>query len=160
LWHPFHQIICGLRLQIDIITSHYPPSGILDNDYGSEEIREFVLERSPSYHIFGHNHAGYGKIKVKAIQFINASLYELLEGMEAMISMAILALTTTFLLIFLIILLIKLILIFLLKAILNGLRWISGNLFIDSSHKIIYSFYLIILIGLYIHDTAKTNKRT
>lgn len=73
-----------------------------------------------------------------------------------MISMAILALTTTFLLI----LLIKLILIFLLKAILNGLRWISGNLFIDSSHKIIYSFYLIILIGLYIHDTAKTNKRT
>lgn len=81
-----------------------------------------------------------------------------------MISMAILALTTTFLLIFLIglliILLIKLILIFLLKVILNGLSRISENLFINSSHKIMYSFYLIILIGLYIHDTAKTNKRT
>gem|GEM_PF-2626849 len=78
--------------------------------------------------------------------------------------MAILALIIIFLLIFLIrlliILLIKLILIFPLKAILNGLRRISGNLFIDSTHKIMYSFYLIILIGLYIHDTAKTNKRT
>ncbi len=50
--------------------------------------------------------------------------------------------------------------IFILKAILKGLRRISGNLFIDSSHKIMYSFYLIILIRQYIHDTAKTNKRT
>lgn len=67
-------------VQIDIMVSHYPPSGILDNGYGSEEILEFVLERSPSYHVFGHNHAGYGKSKVKAIQFINASLYEILKG--------------------------------------------------------------------------------
>ena len=67
-------------VQIDIMVSHYPPSGILDNGYGGEEILEFVLERSPSYHVFGHNHAGYGKSKVKAIQFINASLYEILKG--------------------------------------------------------------------------------
>lgn len=68
------------KVQIDIIASHYPPSSILDNGYGSDEIREFALERSPKYHVFGHNHAGYGKIKIKAIQFINASLYELLKG--------------------------------------------------------------------------------
>ncbi|MGF7029013.1 Icc-related predicted phosphoesterase [Sphingobacterium sp. HSC-15S19] len=66
-------------MQIDIMVSHYPPSGILDNGYGNAEIREFVLERSPSYHVFGHNHTDYGKMKVKAIQFINASLYELLK---------------------------------------------------------------------------------
>jgi len=65
-------------VQIDIMVSHYLPSGILDN--GSDEIREFVLERSPSYHIFCHNHADYGKMKVNAIQFIIASLYELLDG--------------------------------------------------------------------------------
>ncbi len=68
------------EIQIDIIASHYPPSGILNDGHGSDEIREFVLERSPGYHIFGHNHARYGKIKVKAIPFINASLYELLDG--------------------------------------------------------------------------------
>ncbi|MDQ1151879.1 hypothetical protein [Sphingobacterium zeae] len=62
------------------MVSHYPPSGILDNGYSSTEIREFGLERSPKYHVFGHNHARYGKIKVKAIQFINASLYKLLKG--------------------------------------------------------------------------------
>lgn len=68
------------EVQIDIMVSHYPPSGILDNGYGSTEIREFVLERSPKYHVFGHNHADYGKKKVKAIQFLNASLYEKLKG--------------------------------------------------------------------------------
>ncbi|MFC3352440.1 metallophosphoesterase family protein [Sphingobacterium zeae] len=68
------------NVQVDIIVSHYPPSGILDNGYGSAEIREFILEQSPKYHVFGNNHARYGKIKVKAIQFINTSLYELLKG--------------------------------------------------------------------------------
>jgi len=67
-------------VKVDIMISHYPPSGILDNGYGSEEIREFVLEKSPRYHVFGHNHTDYGKVKIKAIQFINASLYELLKG--------------------------------------------------------------------------------
>ncbi len=66
-------------VQVGIMVSHYPPSGILDNGYGSTEIREFVLERSLRYHVFGHNHTGYGKLKVKTIQFINASLYELLK---------------------------------------------------------------------------------
>jgi len=74
----FHHVESDV--QIDIMVSHYPPSGILDNGYGSAEIREFVLERSPRYHVFGHNHTGYGKKKIKAIQFINASLYELLKG--------------------------------------------------------------------------------
>ena len=67
-------------VQVGIMVSHYPPSGILGNGYGCTEIREFVLERSSRYHIFGHNYTGYGKLKVKAIQFINASLYDLLEG--------------------------------------------------------------------------------
>ncbi|QIH35515.1 metallophosphoesterase [Sphingobacterium sp. DR205] len=73
----YHHIESDVK--IDIMVSHYPPLGILDNGCGSDEIREFVTARSPKYHIFGHNHAGYGKMKVKAIQFVNASLYELLK---------------------------------------------------------------------------------
>lgn len=63
---------------VDIIASHYPPSGILDNGIGSDEINSFISLIKPRYHVFGHNHSGYGKIKRKNIRYINASKFHVL----------------------------------------------------------------------------------
>lgn len=61
--------------KIDILLSHYPPEGILDDGFGLKELRKYVLELAPKYHVFGHNHAGAGTVKLANTQFINASLY-------------------------------------------------------------------------------------
>lgn len=60
---------------IDILISHYPPLGILDNGIGSIELRDFVLKLKPKYCVFGHNHEGYGKIELDNITFLNASVF-------------------------------------------------------------------------------------
>ena len=59
----------------DIIISHYPPYGILDNGYGLKEIKKFVSAYKPRYHIFGHNHAENKKEIHKNICYMNASIY-------------------------------------------------------------------------------------
>lgn len=61
--------------RIDIIASHYPPLGILDNGFGSEEVSNFIVQFAPKYYVFGHNHLNYGKTKYKNVQYINASIY-------------------------------------------------------------------------------------
>ena len=71
---PFYNGI-ETKNKIDIIASHYPPYGILDNGFGSEEISDFICQFAPKYHVFGHNHSNYGKTKYKNIQYINASIY-------------------------------------------------------------------------------------
>lgn len=71
---PFYNRI-ETKNRIDIIASHYPPKGILDNGFGSEEIRDFVFQIEPMYHIFGHNHSNSGIQKHKNSQYINASIY-------------------------------------------------------------------------------------
>ena len=57
----------------DIIISHYPPHGILDDGYGIKEIRDFVLQQKPHYHVFGHNHSSPGVLLTENTQYINAS---------------------------------------------------------------------------------------
>lgn len=71
---PFYKGI-EAKNNIDIIASHYPPFGILDDGFGSQEIGECIAYLKPKYHVFGHNHAGYGQIKPKNTQYINASIY-------------------------------------------------------------------------------------
>src|SRR5690606_29978429 len=65
---PFYNKI-ETKNKIDIIASHYPPYGILDNGFGSKEISDFVSRFAPKYHIFGHDHFNYGKAKFKNIQY-------------------------------------------------------------------------------------------
>ena len=45
---------------IDILVTHYPPYGILDEGMGSTEILNFVLHSQPKYHLFGHIHSTAG----------------------------------------------------------------------------------------------------
>ena len=46
---------------IDILVTHYPPYGILDEGMGSTEILNFVLNSQPKYHLFGHIHSTAGQ---------------------------------------------------------------------------------------------------
>ena len=46
---------------IDILVTHYPPYGILDEGMGSTEILNFVLHSKPKYHLFGHIHSTSGQ---------------------------------------------------------------------------------------------------
>lgn len=57
-------VICAaedLPDDIDILVTHWPPYGILDNDLGSPDILNFVLKAKPMWHIFGHIHETEGQ---------------------------------------------------------------------------------------------------
>jgi Icc-related predicted phosphoesterase len=71
--------------EIDILITHCPPHGILDEvpkkhgteNAGCEELRIRVEEISSSgklkLHVFGHIHCGYGTAEEFGIKFVNAS---------------------------------------------------------------------------------------
>lgn len=46
---------------IDILVTHYPPCGILDEDLGSTDILNFIMKSKPKCHLFGHIHATAGQ---------------------------------------------------------------------------------------------------
>ena len=46
---------------LDILVTHCPPYGILDEDMGSVEILNFLMKSQPSYHLFGHIHTTQGQ---------------------------------------------------------------------------------------------------
>jgi predicted phosphohydrolase len=46
---------------LDILVTHYPPYGILDENLGSPEILNFVLKAKPKWHLFGHVHETEGQ---------------------------------------------------------------------------------------------------
>jgi Icc-related predicted phosphoesterase len=58
----------------DILITHTPPAGILDNGTGCEELRKTVERITPQLHLFGHVHEGYGRIKRYSTLFVNAAL--------------------------------------------------------------------------------------
>ena len=70
-----------IPLDTDILITHGPPHGILDEvprkywieNTGCEELRKKVEEIRPKAHIFGHIHCGYGQTEQFGVKFINAS---------------------------------------------------------------------------------------
>lgn len=60
---------------LDILVTHYPPFGILDDGFGSPEILNFVLKAQPRYHLFGHIHRTGGLTENGRINFMNISKY-------------------------------------------------------------------------------------
>lgn len=62
----------------DVLITHGPPQGIGDltisgDQAGCEELLTVVKRVSPTVHIFGHIHEGYGIVKQGATTFVNAS---------------------------------------------------------------------------------------
>ena len=50
----------AIPTDIDVLVTHYPPYGILDENLGNTEILNFVLKAQPKYHLFGHIHSTAG----------------------------------------------------------------------------------------------------
>lgn len=46
---------------IDVLVTHCPPYGILDEGLGSTEILIFLMKSKPKYHLFGHIHSTEGR---------------------------------------------------------------------------------------------------
>jgi hypothetical protein len=64
--------------KIDVLISHSPPYGILDEsgniNYGCPDLLQKVLEIKPKLHLFGHTHAAYGSDKSRNTAFFNAAI--------------------------------------------------------------------------------------
>lgn len=67
----------------DILITHSPPYGILDLDdsidsefinYGSEELRDRVMQISPRAHLFGHIHRQHGETTQNGVIFSNGAI--------------------------------------------------------------------------------------
>jgi len=60
----------------DVLVSHYPPLGILDEGFygagGVAEVRRLVENSRPRLHLFGHIHEARGTVKMGATVFVNA----------------------------------------------------------------------------------------
>ena len=72
----------------DLLITHGPPYGILDNivnenNAGCIDLLRTVQQIKPKVHVFGHIHESYGQVKRNGTHFINASLlnesYELVN---------------------------------------------------------------------------------
>jgi Icc-related predicted phosphoesterase len=62
----------------DILVSHCPPYGILDQNkhaqsIGSKILGEWIVSIRPKVVIFGHNHEGYGHIEKDGTHYINVA---------------------------------------------------------------------------------------
>ena len=60
---------------LNILVTHYPPFGILDDGFGSPEILNFVLKAQPEYHLFGHIHRTGGLAENGRVNYVNISKY-------------------------------------------------------------------------------------
>lgn len=73
---------------LDILVTHGPPHGVLDEVISYEEksgktgighagcvsLFNRVMEIKPKHHLFGHIHEGYGELEMYGTKFINASI--------------------------------------------------------------------------------------
>lgn len=66
----------------DILITHGPPKGILDDDFGCEELFQRVQVVQPKIHCFGHVHGKNGMVHYNKTTFINAGVVNRLELLE------------------------------------------------------------------------------
>lgn len=60
----------------DILITHGPPLGILDDGQGCAALRRAVIRVKPKLHRFGHVHSAYGTQPTKNTLFVNASILD------------------------------------------------------------------------------------
>lgn len=67
-----------IPLDTNILVTHSPPCGIMDEDsgfsHGCSDLLEAVQRVSPKFHIFGHIHNHHGMLRVKNTTFINCNV--------------------------------------------------------------------------------------
>jgi Icc-related predicted phosphoesterase len=67
----------------DILITHGPPKGVLDNGVGDEELLLQVFKIQPAVHCFGHAHGQNGIETVNCTTFINASIVNSLDSLQS-----------------------------------------------------------------------------
>jgi predicted phosphohydrolase len=72
--------------QTDLLITHTPPRGILDQSssgrsLGCEMLEERLKVIRPKVHVFGHIHASYGQVQEAETLFINASNLDSRQGL-------------------------------------------------------------------------------
>ncbi|HUH26209.1 MAG TPA: metallophosphatase domain-containing protein [Flavobacterium sp.] len=61
--------------KVDILLTHAPPIGVLDNGLGCLLLKKFVSKLQPTYHLFGHIHETSGQSKHQnGTLFINTAV--------------------------------------------------------------------------------------
>jgi predicted phosphohydrolase len=76
---PLAQVWAKIPTDTDVLITHGPPYGILDQvpggeHVGCEELLKALRRIRPRTHIFGHIHEGYGVLKQEGTIFVNASV--------------------------------------------------------------------------------------
>jgi len=66
----------------DILITHGPPKGILDNGIGCEELALQVNRIHPVIHCFGHAHGQNGILSLNGTTFVSASLVGSLDPLQ------------------------------------------------------------------------------
>jgi Icc-related predicted phosphoesterase len=59
---------------VDVLLSHEPPFGILDNGHGDKQLLDSLNIFRPKYHFFGHVHSRYGIFQDGITTFVNTSI--------------------------------------------------------------------------------------
>ena len=64
--------------EVDILVTHTPPLGVLDQDgpvaHGCSDLAAAVARLKPKYHVFGHIHSHHGMVKYGATNYINCNV--------------------------------------------------------------------------------------
>lgn len=77
-----HQIWADLPEKVDVLVTHMPPFGILDEvsreklGVGSKLLRKAVEKMKPKIHIFGHIHESHSHKKIEATDFYNVPMLD------------------------------------------------------------------------------------
>jgi len=71
-----------IPVDTDILITHGPPKGILDNGVGCEELLLHVNNIKPAIHCFGHVHGQNGIQTVNGTTFMNASIVNSLDPIK------------------------------------------------------------------------------
>ncbi|MDL2291550.1 metallophosphoesterase [Bacteroides sp. OttesenSCG-928-F21] len=79
-----HYAVLGQEIDmpknVDILITHQPPEGFLDNGCGDSVFRNIVLQKRPKNHLFGHIHAEGEKSEIGTwTEFYNVSQFDQLK---------------------------------------------------------------------------------
>ena len=72
----------AIPLDTDILITHTPPLGVLDDGLGCEALGKRLRLVCPKLHVFGHIHRAYGTVEVNQTTFVNASIAGKQEMMD------------------------------------------------------------------------------
>ncbi len=76
----YSRLIASIPSGVDVLVTHQPPYGILDNaahiHFGDQELYDRVMQVRPRYHLFGHDHNSNGLETVRGIVFSNAAVVD------------------------------------------------------------------------------------